>query len=579
MILQSLVKYYERLKNDPDVNIPEFGYSKEKISFSLVLNKDGDLLQVKDLRENPAKGKAKPVLLSVPKLKGRSGKNPPPYFLWDNVKYVLGVEKNSQKNVEAPFLTTADRLESFKVLIEEYDIEDAGYKAVKRFLMQWSPDKANNLVNLEDVLHDTGNLVFELDSEIGYIHNRLAVKAVWEDVIAKSMEDEIPKVCLISGENTIVAETHPLIKGVYGAQAAGAAIASFNKDAFTSFQKKQNINSPVGISSAFSYTTALNYLLDKENGQRLQVADASTVFWAERKTPMESFLGFALDAKDDGSSEELKSYLTALSQGVLPNELEDDSQFYVLGLAPNAARISVRFWHCDTVSAMANKLGQHFTDMNIVQPKQEVYTPASLWRILLETATLRKTENIPPLLGGAVLRTILDGLPYPEALLSKLIVRIRADQDINPVRAGLLKAFLNRKKRFNKTHIIEKEITMALDEKNQDQAYLLGRLFSVLEKAQQDAIPGANATIKDRYFGAASATPKVVFPILIKGAQNHFQKVKPKFYTEKLVGEILEGIQSFPTHLSLDEQGLFAIGYYHQRQHFFTKTPTETTGA
>ena len=575
MILQSLVKYYDRLNNDPDVDIPSFGYSKEKISFCLVINEEGKLLQVKDLRIMPEKGKAKPKLLSVPKLKGRSGKNPPPYFLWDNTKYILGVERNAQKNSEQFAVKTQDRFEAFRAFHNTYESTDVGYQALLKFLETWDSESIESISNIEDILNDTGNLVFQLDSEKGYLHDRPAIKKIWQKVIQDSRGNE-EGLCLVSGENTSIALTHPLIKGVYGAQAAGAAMVSFNKRSFESFQKKQNINSPVGDEAAFAYTTTLNYLLDSANNQRLQIGDTSTVFWSERESVMETLFGAVMDPKDNGFSQDLKDFLDSIKKGEIPKALDGEkTNFYVLGLAPNAARVSIRFWEVSTVEEIARKIGRHFSDFEIVKSHEKNPSYPGMWKLLVETAVLNKTENVQPLLAGALMRSIINGLPYPDSLQNQLITRIRADQKITYIRVGLLKAIFNRKLRYGRLTITDKEVTVALDLTNTQPAYLLGRLFSVLERAQQDAIPGANSTIKDRYFGSASATPKIVFPILIKGAQNHFKKVRPKFYTESLVGQILEGIQEFPSNLALDEQGLFSIGYYHQRQDFYTKKTKE----
>ena len=571
MILQSLVNYYDRLKNDPNVEIPELGYSQEKISFSVVLDKEGNLLQVKDIRIKPEKGKLRPRLLTVPKVKGRSGKNPPPYFLWDNTKYILGVEKSTKK--DELIADTLDRFEAFKSYHSELECDDLGFQAVLWFLNKWSSTQVDSIENIEDILNDTGNLVFELDSEIGYIHNRPKVKEFWSQM--NDNKEGIKGRCLITGKESNIAPTHLLIKGVYDGQAAGSAIMSFNKNSFTSFQKKQNFNSPVGEDSAFAYTTALNYLLASKN-QRIQIGDASTVFWTEKKSPIELIFGKVLDQKDDGYSDDVRSFLTAVQLGYFPPDIDEEIPFYILGLAPNAARISVRFWHVSTVGNMAETLGQHFRDLEIIKSnKERDPTFPGMWKILIETAVLHKTENIPPHLAGSLMRSVLMGERYPQSLLTMLIGRIRADGFANYIRCAMIKAILNRKNRLNKTPNY-KEVTVALDKESKSQGYLMGRLFAVLEKIQQEAIPGANATIKDRYFGSASATPKIAFPQLMRMTQNHISKIKKErpgrgVNLDKMIGEIVNLFKVFPSHLSLDEQGLFTIGYYHQRQELFTK--------
>lgn len=571
MILQSLVNYYKRLQNDPDIDIPEPGYSEEKISFSLVLNLDGKLLQVKDIRVKPEKGKLRPKLMNVPKIKGRSGKNPPPYFLWDNAKYVLGVEKSKNKDELLDFVD--DRFEAFKTYHTSIEYDDAGFRAVQLFLENWSREQADSITNIVDILNDTGNLVFELDSEVGYIHNRSAVKELWRGMNSNSTG--VKGRCLITGEESNIAPTHLFIKGVYGGQASGGAIMSFNKTAFTSFQKKQNFNSPVGEDAAFEYTTALNYLLASKN-QRIQIGDTSTVFWTEKKSPVELLFGKVIDQKDDGFSEDIRAFLKGAVQGNLPPDIDEKVPFYILGLAPNSSRISIRFWHVSTVGKMADNLGQHFRDLTIVKNNEERDpTFPGMWKLLIETAVLHKSENIPPLLAGALMRSILIGERYPASLLTLLIGRIRADGSVNYIRSAMIKAILNRKNRLNQTPDY-KEVTVSLDKENRTEGYLLGRLFAVLEKIQQEAIPGANATIKDRYFGSASATPKIAFPQLMRMSQNHITKIKKDkpgrgINLDKMIGEIIDLFNDFPAHLSMDDQGLFTIGYYHQRKDLFTK--------
>ena len=571
MILQSLVDYYNRLKNDPNIDIPELGYSQEKISFSIVINNEGNLLQVKDIRIKSEKGKLQPQLLTVPKTKGRAGKNPPPYFLWDNTKYVFGFEKSSKK--EELISYTKDRFAAFKEYHQSFDCKDNGYIALLKFLNNWKPENFQSILNIEDIINDTGNIVFELDSEIGYIHNRPDLKKIWNKI--NSNIDGIQGYCLISGKETNIASTHFLIKGVYGGQAAGSAMVSFNKNSFTSFNKKQNLNSPVGIDSAFAYTTALNFLLASKN-QRIQIGDTSTVFWTEKKSPIELIFGQIIDQKDDGFSEDVHTFLMGARNGKMPPEIDEKVPFYILGLAPNAARIAVRFWHISTVGEMAKNLGQHFTDLEIIKSNKEKNpTFPGVWKLLIETATLHKTENIPPLLAGALMRSILLGERYPISLLSILLARIRNDGSISYIRVAMIKAILNRNNRLSKTNNY-KEVSVSLDKDRKSKGYLMGRLFAVLEKIQQTAIPGANATIKDRYFGSASATPKIVFPQLMRMSQNHISKIKkdkPGYGVnlEKIIEEIIVMFDNFPTHLSLEEQGLFAIGYYHQKQDFFTK--------
>ncbi|MBE9551289.1 MAG: type I-C CRISPR-associated protein Cas8c/Csd1, partial [Proteobacteria bacterium] len=290
------------------------------------------------------------------------------------------------------------------------------------------------------------------------------------------------------------------------------------------------------------------------------------------ESPVEGFMGLILSPQDDsGDIKEIRDYLSAIRDGKkLPEEIGDtDMKFYILGLSPNASRLSVRFWHVSTVGDISAKIGQHFGDLSIIRNYDSDSEFPGMWQLLRETAVLRKSENISPVLSGSIIRSIMTGAAYPQSLMTAIIGRIRADQTVNYLRAAMIKACLVRKYRINQ---ISREVTMALDKESTNIAYRLGRLFAVLEKAQRDAIPGANTTIKDSFYGSASATPRTVFPRLLRLAQHHIRKAEYGRNTDKMIEEVMQDIQVFPAHLSLDDQGLFAIGYYHQRKDFYTKS-------
>jgi len=378
----------------------------------------------------------------------------------------------------------------------------------------------------------------------------------------------------------VIERLHPSIKGVWGGQPSGGNIVAVNtleSPAFGSYGKEQGFNSPIGKRAAFAYTTALNSLLTKGSRQRIQVGDASTVFWADKTHPLESLLADLFDEppKDDPdrNTEAVKTLYAAPKAGMIPFG-EDATRFFVLGLSPNASRISIRFWHAGPVSDIAGNIRQHFEDIRIVHPSFKPETP-SLFRLLVSLAAQEKSDNIPPNLAGDVMKAILEGTLYPTTLLQSAVARIRAEQSQKEVtyeRASLIKAVLVREARYyNKK---AKEVTVSLDETNNNIGYRLGRLFAVLERAQEAASPDINATIRDRFYGAASSTPVTVFPQLMKLKNHHITKLESKgraINLEKIIGEIVDDIKDFPGHLSLDDQGRFAVGYYHQRQDFFKK--------
>lgn len=560
MILQALNGYYDRLKADPESDIPLRGFSRQKIHFALLLNREGKLLQTVDLRQTQGK-KLFPKQMTVPEPYKRTV-GIAPNFLWDNTGYVLGSDaKDNHKRASEMFA-------AFKKFHHSMgsDLNDEGMKAVLLFLDSWKPDDAVTLGRWDELAGS--NVVFQLDGELGYIHERPLLQSLWLKRLDATASDVMAH-CLVSGEKTSVARLHPDIKGVKGAQAKGAAVVSFNLDAFLSYGKTQSFNAPVGESATFAYTTVLNHLLRPDSRQKVFIGDTTTVFWAERASPVEGFLGFVFDPRDDGGDhQDVRLFLEAARDGKRLPEIDPDICFYVLGLSPNASRLSVRYWHVSTVGDMAEKIGLHFADLRIVKMFETDPDYPGMWQLLRETAVQRDSKNISPLLAGAVMRSMLTGATYPQSLLSATINRIRADQVINYLRAVIIKACLIRKNRLNNT---QTEVTMTLDKQSTNTAYRLGRLFAALEKAQKDAVPGANTTIRDRYYGSASATPRIVFPQLMRLAQHHIQKSDYGRNTDKLIEEIMEGISEFPAHLPLDDQGMFAIGYYHQRQAFYTR--------
>ncbi|SIP90176.1 CRISPR-associated protein, Csd1 family [Alkalispirochaeta americana] len=575
MILQELYSYYQRLNGDPGSGIAPPGYSPQNISWALVLDNDGNLVQIQDIRDTTRKT-PRPVSMMVPEAVVKSV-NIAANFLWDNTGYVLGADdkgkpERSQKTFEA-----------FRAWNHEIGdgIDDEGMRATLRFLDAWVPAHAPSLESWLEIVGT--NLVFRLVDEQRYIHERPLVRDTWINAWASGANDRgdgdeplQEQTCLITGKRATVARLHNKIKGVRDAQTMGAAIVSFNLDTFTSYGKEQSYNAPVGTDAAFAYTTALNHLLRFESRQKIQIGDATTVFWAERTTPVENFLGFVMDPRETNLSgaetaASVGTYLQSIRSGKQPEDIDESVRFHILGLAPNASRLAVRFWHSGTVAELDKVLGQHFRDLEIVREYDNELEFPGIWHLLIETAPQHKSENIKPTLAGAMTRSVLTGAAYPSYILAALIDRIRADGVIGYYRAALIKAVLTRNARIQSKPM---EVTKVLNEHATNVAYRLGRLFAVLEKAQAEAIPGTNATIKDRFYSAASATPGVVFSQLLRLNQHHLAKLEqgPKVFKEKLIQEIVDGIDRFPSHLSLEDQGMFALGYYHQRKAFFTKS-------
>jgi CRISPR-associated protein Csd1 len=572
MILQALVKYYYRMSSD---FAPE-GFQKKEIPFVITLDKKGNFRGLDDTRTGEGRSK-KARSYIVPREVKRSGKNAwmTANLLWDNEGYVLGYSKKDKEKGQKQNQSFISRI---KETFHSPSV-DEGLIALCKFY----EEKKHKEVLLHplwpEIEKKGANISFKLERDNELICQREKVRAVLTKNEEKDLSDPDQQICLISGAKDIPTRLHAAIKGVWGAQSSGANIVSFNLDAFNSFGKAQGYNAPIGRKAEFAYTTALNALLAKGSRQRIQVGDASTVFWAERKHALEDWFVdiFGAPAKEDSDQDNaaIKALFKAPETGTKP-VLENSIKFYILGLSPNASRIAIRFWYAGTVAEVEENIRQHFKDIAIDHaPHQPDYL--SLFRLLVSTALQGKSDNIQPNLAGDFMRAILSGTPYPDTLLSSAIRRIKAEREVTYPRTSLIKAILVRKARYKKE---KEDIGMSLDTRNINPGYRLGRLFAVLERAQEAANPGINATIRDRFYGAASSTPVTVFSHLLKLKNHHIAKLDNKGQAvnlEKQIGEIMSELADFPAHLSLPDQGRFAIGYYHQRQDFFTKKSTDNT--
>jgi CRISPR-associated protein Csd1 len=576
-ILASLAHAYERLKD-----APPFGFSTEKISYLISLNDDGSPAGAPiDLRDSGGK-KRLPRLMAVPASFKRPGVTPRAFFLWDNSAFVLGVSANEAKACEP-------RWQAFRALHQKAlpESNDAGLISLRRFLEFWSPDKFVSLGWPEDMKDQ--NIVFALESERRerFLHERPAARSLWARLSAEGNKSSA--ICLVTGETAPIARLHPAVKGVWGAQTSGASIVSFNLDAFTSYGHEQGGNAPVSEAAAFAYTTALNKFLETGSRQRVQIGDASTVFWADAsEAPLaeqaeDLFAGMFAEFDEAGQAGMVGILLEKIRLGLplcdFAPDLGTGVRFFVLGLAPNAARLSIRFWLEDDFGTITRHYQRFVEDMRLDPPPRDPY-PA-LWKYLAETAVLGKRENVPPNLAGEWMRSILTGRRYPQTLLATVLMRLRADGNVTALRVGILKALLIRN--------YHREVPVALDLKNVDKGYLLGRLFAVYEYVQSAALGSrVNATIKDKFYGAAAAQPRKVFSLLDKGSANHLSKVGKqsagrKVNLERRIGEIMELMDPkadpFPASLSAAEQALFGLGYYHQRHNLFTPKKPDTTEA
>ena len=576
MILQALCDYYQRQQNE----LPQPGFERKAIPFIIVLDRNGGFVDLEATRSGDNKrdkGRLFVVPQGVKRTVGIAAN-----LLWDGMSYVLGaVSAARAAKLDAAALKKeqARARETHAAFLQRIHevfpapVTDEGIRATLTFLERGDFSSVFGHPLWAELNKTTESISLRLEGDLELICQREAVRQAI--MAAQQSTASARKRCLVSGKLDAIARLHPAIKGVRGAQSSGANLFSFNFSAACSHGKEQGQNAPVGEYAAFAYTTSLNTLLRADSRQRLSVGEDTFVFWAEKPDPAEELFAAWLQPDPDDPArgvEAIKAlYQAPTHSGARPLN-QDDTRFFVLGLAPNNARLAVRLWSVSTVRELAGNIRRHFDDLAIVRPPRDPeFLP--VWRLLVAIAAQGKSENVPPLLAGEVLRAILDGTPYPQTLLIAVLQRIRAEQGaVTYIRAALIKAVLLRHARFH--HPSQQEVDVSLDPKNPNIGYRLGRLFAILERAQEAANPGLNATIRDRFYGAASAAPVTVFPYLInKLTPHHLNKIPSgqKIWLEITIGQILEAVTQFPPHLNLDDQGRFAIGYYHQRQDLFTK--------
>lgn len=576
MILQALTRYYEDLLSRGEIAAP--GWSPAKISYALCLNGAGDLEQVIPTMEEVTKGKKtvlQPQTFSLPAAVKRTV-GIDANFLWDNSSYLLGVDQKGKPERSRDCFAAA--AQKHHAVLDGVDSPIA--RAILAFFDTWQPEHAAEHPALTGQFEEVtagANLLFRVDG--CYPQKDDAIRAAWQSYRESSDPDAVRMQCLVTGREDEITATHPAIKGVRNAQSSGAALVSFNAPAFCSYGREQNFNAPVGKYAAFAYTAALNHLLaDRKNVQL--IGDTTVVCWAEGADPAyQSFFGTACFGAETGlSDDDLRAALKRLAElkpcddlGIDPNR-----PFYILGLSPNAARLSVRFFLRDSFGRLMKNVNAHYERLEIVRPAYAKTNILPLWAMLRETVNLNSRDKSPsPAMAGAATRAVFSGGPYPASLLEAVMLRIRAERNITWGRAAIIKAYYLK----NPHKDCPKEVlTVSLNEASTDTAYTLGRLFSVYEAVQQAANPGINTTIKDKYFNSAAAMPAGIFPVLNNLCQKHLRKLdgRQRVYYDKQI-MTLKGIlgESYPMRMTLAQQGSFDLGYYHQTQKRYTKKEDE----
>lgn len=577
MILQALVAYYNKLAARGEISKP--GWAKAKISWAIELGDDGSVLGILSLKAESPDGKKqipRKILLPAPITKASSVRS---NFLWENAEYLLGVQTKKDGG------KTAERFAAAKELHDSLlaDVHTPVAEAIKAYFAACDPAAIASMLpdGCMDELRKGANLTFLYQNRFPGEFPELC--AAWDAYYGGKKIGET-FVDVVTGEVVVPEATHPSIKNVQDAQPSGAALVSFNAEAFESFGRKQNLNAPMGKETAFAYTSALNSLTgDKDHRQH--IGDMTVVYFAEDAEPVyQDVMDLCFAGSDDRVTDaELHSILQNIAAGKQTDfagkTLSPDDRFYLLGISPNASRLSVRCFWQSSFGDVISRIKQHYDDITIVTDNRSKWVDIPLWALLRETVNPNANDKTPaPQMAGDTLRAVLTGGRYPETLYRRTLLRIRAEHDITRGKAAIVKGYLLRNTKHRKDYAYIKEAsTMALNETSNYTPYVLGRLFSTLEAVQSAANPGINTTIKDKYFNSACATPAAVFPILLKLANSHLKKLGGGLAVNysKQIGELTARLETaFPKTLSLEEQGAFILGYYHQTQKRFEKKNT-----
>lgn len=567
MILQALVQYYEDLARQD--KLPRQGWCRTKVSYGINLSRDGDINNILFLKNEIQMGKKKvwdATMMTVPAMVTRSS-GIASNFLCDNSKYLLGIDKDGTgKRITECFQAAKEKHLN---MLNNISCEMA--EAICAFFHKWNPEKAREnkiiLDNWEEIT-DGGNLIFCMNNH--YAQENEVIAKAWDDAHKETVTD-IEGICLVTGKRTEISRIHRNIKGVAGAQSSGAALVSFNASAFESYGKEQSYNAPVGKYAEFAYTSALNYLLS-ERKYTFSLGDSTVVYWSEKaKKEYQDLLLAVLNPIKDNQDEihDIFEKMRKDEEIIIDDiKLNLAQKFYILCLAPNAARLSVRFFYQNSLGSILKNLAKHYERIQMVRPKWAEDKYLGVEAMLKETVNMNSRDKKPVSnMASMVFLSILQDTRYPVSLYTDTLIRIRSEQgNVTWGRAAIIKAYMIKNYKN-----MEGEKYMGLNEDCNDTAYVLGRLFSVLESIQTDANPGIKSTIRDRYFNSACATPAMVFPVLVKLKNSHIKKMErekesSKIYYEKILTSIMDKLDTYPKRLSLEEQGKFILGYYHQMQ-------------
>lgn len=536
MILQDLLHYYQENSS----TLPPFGFEYKEISFVIILNEKGDLLDIEDKRTETGEGKKTLVPQSVK----RSGIGASPNYLWDNLKYVFGIgDSKNPKQQESLTLKRISFLQNLKELIPSLK-EHKEIQAVISFLESAFLKKLQKYPLWEKILKQNAYISFSLKNSNRLVCQEASIMEAFS-LFSKDAEERTGT-CILTGSIEPITRLHPIIQGIPGAQESGASLINYNLPSAESFGKEQGYNAPMSQSSAFAYSTALKHLLDSSKKITFN-QDITVVFWSQAKSSFDSTFADFLKT----SSKDSPSLLSRCQEAP-----DDSSLFFIHALSPNGARLALRLSWKGPIGELKKRIIKYCKDLEITNParKQETFP---LYSLLQTISPCQDIKYVQPHLAGRILFNLLNNLPYPRNLLSILLEKLSDSEGISHRRVSLIKAWLNQYSDHTPLH-------PSLDTSNLEIGYLLGRLFSALEITKKELREKKQSPAVHSFYKMSSISPKTIFSHLIK-----IHAPSNSNYLKDLIASILEAIPIFPESLCLSAQGEFAVGYYHQKQQIF----------
>lgn len=569
MILKALYDYYNRCGN-----LPAPGMEEKEIGFVIVISKEGKFLRFEDCRTDKTIGRVYLVKKHVSRSSAAVAN-----YLYDNSAYVLGYsDKDDSEKNQLYFNTFVEKVQS----ILDRMPDNSDIRTLMNFYAQ-GREAIHSEVEQDPLWEDIKKNLSKKYSVFSFrIEGDLRILAEKKELMQTNegtRNDNSRGLCMVTGVQGELVDTTTATM-IQGSQATAKLVAFQVNSGYDSYGKEKCGNAPISHEAEFAYTTALNTMLRRDSRNKFTVGNRTFVFWAssndkaaeQAEESLFDLLGYSEEKKDNPNAkiEQVRKVFTAIYSGSLSTSLED--RFYILGLAPNSARIAVVYWSETPLRDFAGKILRHFDDMEIIDTRKDRKPYMGIKDILSAVTLGGKQSEVTPNLPESIIKSIFLGTPYPYTLLSACIRRIRAESgDGNAARItriAIIKAFLNRQ------NVNDKRMEIMLDKRNTNQGYLCGRLFAVLDRIQEDA--NGISSIRERYMNAASSTPSSVFATILNLSSHHLENLSnegKKVFYEKLKQEIIDKISSdgFPAHLDLQDQGRFFVGYYHQRQDFFNK--------